>query len=72
MFRFFESRVPRALPPPPGADHRGPPAGLLAFYWYYIGQTRGLFVAMSDDRSFHFYDAGAVRDRVEATRTAAR
>jgi 3-phytase len=33
---------------------------------------RGLFVAMSDDRSFHFYDAGAVRDRVEATRTAAR
>jgi len=46
MFRFFESRVPRALPPPPGADHRGPPAGLLAFYWYYIGQTRGLFVAM--------------------------
>ena len=46
MFRFFESLVPRALPPPPGADHRGPPAGLLAFYGYYVRQTRGLFIAM--------------------------
>ncbi len=46
MFRFFESRVPRALTPPPDADHRGPPSGLLAFYWYYVRQTRGLYLAM--------------------------
>ena len=41
MFTFFETRVrPTALPP--GA----PPAGLLAFYWHYIRQTRGLYLAM--------------------------
>ncbi len=41
MFRFFESRVrPTLVPPGP------PPPGLLPFYRHFIGQTRGLFVAM--------------------------
>ena len=41
MFAFFESRIhPTATPP--GA----PPAGLLAFYWHFMRQTRGLYVAM--------------------------
>jgi ATP-binding cassette subfamily B multidrug efflux pump len=41
MFAFFESRVrPTELP-------RGvPPPGLMAFYWHFIRQTRGLYVAM--------------------------
>ena len=41
MFRFFESRV-RPTRPPPGA----PPPGLLAFYWHFVRQTRGLYLAM--------------------------
>jgi ATP-binding cassette, subfamily B, multidrug efflux pump len=41
MFTFFETRV-RPTAPPPGA----PPDGLLAFYWHFIRQTRGLYVAM--------------------------
>jgi ATP-binding cassette, subfamily B, multidrug efflux pump len=41
MFSFFETRV-RPTAPPPGA----PPAGLLAFYWHFIRQTRGLYLAM--------------------------
>jgi len=41
MFAFFESRVrPTLAPPGP------PPAGLLAFYWHFIRQTRGLYLAM--------------------------
>jgi ATP-binding cassette subfamily B multidrug efflux pump len=41
MFTFFESRVrPTALPT------AEPPAGLLAFYWHFIRQTRGLYLAM--------------------------
>ncbi len=41
MFAFFETRVrPTATPPGP------PPAGLLAFYWHFIRQTRGLYLAM--------------------------
>ena len=41
IFRFFESRVQQtALPPAP------PPAGLLPFYWHFIRQTRGLYIAM--------------------------
>ncbi len=41
MFSFFESRVePTAAPP--GA----PPPGLIAFYWHFIRQTRGLYLAM--------------------------
>ncbi len=41
IFRFFETRVQQtALPPAP------PPPGLLAFYWHFIRQTRGLYLAM--------------------------
>jgi ATP-binding cassette, subfamily B, multidrug efflux pump len=41
MFAFFESRI-RPTAPPPGA----PPPGLLAFYWHFIRQSRGLYLAM--------------------------
>ncbi len=41
MFAFFESRIrPTAHP------GSAPPAGLLAFYWHYVRQTKGLFLAM--------------------------
>ncbi|MCC7216015.1 MAG: ABC transporter ATP-binding protein [Burkholderiales bacterium] len=41
MFAFFESRIrPTVLPEHP------PPAGLVAFYWHFIRQTRGLYAAM--------------------------
>jgi len=41
IFRYFESRVQQTAHPP-GA----PPAGLFAFYWHFIRQTRGLYAAM--------------------------
>jgi ATP-binding cassette subfamily B multidrug efflux pump len=41
MFTFFETRI-HPTAPPPGA----PPPGLLAFYWHFIRQTRGLYLAM--------------------------
>jgi ATP-binding cassette, subfamily B, multidrug efflux pump len=41
MFSYFESRIrPTARP------GSAPPTGLLAFYWHYVRQTRGLFAAM--------------------------
>ncbi|MFO1311225.1 MAG: ABC transporter ATP-binding protein [Burkholderiales bacterium] len=41
MFAYFESRVrPTALPDAP------PPGGLLAFYWHFVRQTKGLYAAM--------------------------
>jgi ATP-binding cassette, subfamily B, multidrug efflux pump len=41
MFAFFETRLrPTALPT--GA----PPPGLLAFYWHFIRQSRGLYAVM--------------------------
>ena len=41
MFAFFESRVrPTAQP------GSAPPAGLLAFYWHYVRQTKGLYGVM--------------------------
>ena len=41
MFAFFESRIrATALPEMP------PPGGLMAFYWHFIRQTRGLYAAM--------------------------
>jgi ATP-binding cassette subfamily B multidrug efflux pump len=47
LFRFFESRVGNATAaPPPEVERAGPPAGLAAFYWHFIRQTRGLYVAM--------------------------
>ncbi len=45
MFRFFESRVPASAAPSDTSD-QGPPADLLAFYWYFMRQTRGLYLAM--------------------------
>jgi ATP-binding cassette subfamily B multidrug efflux pump len=41
MFAFFETRV-RPTEPPRAA----PPGGLVAFYWHFIGQTRGLYLTM--------------------------
>ncbi len=46
MFRTFESLLPGTVPPPAAVRQSGPPPGLLAFYWHFIGQTRGLFAAM--------------------------
>ena len=41
MFSYFESRIrPTALP------GTAPPQGLLAFYWHYVRQARGLFATM--------------------------
>ena len=41
MFAFFESRIrPTELP------QGEPPPGLIAFYWHFIRQTRGLYAAM--------------------------
>jgi ATP-binding cassette subfamily B multidrug efflux pump len=41
MFAFFETRIrPTGQPPGP------PPPGLFAFYWHFIRQTRGLYLAM--------------------------
>jgi ATP-binding cassette subfamily B multidrug efflux pump len=41
MFAFFEQRIrPTELP------RSAPPPGLLAFFWHFIRQTRGLYAAM--------------------------
>ncbi len=45
MFRFFETRV-RDQATPPSATDTGPPSGLLAFYWHFLRQTRGLYLTM--------------------------
>src|SRR6188768_3008047 len=41
MFAFFESRIRPTL-----AIGTPPPPGLLAFYWHFVRQTRGLYAAM--------------------------
>ncbi|HZE91007.1 MAG TPA: ABC transporter ATP-binding protein [Rhizobacter sp.] len=41
MFSFFESRIH-----PTRAPGTTPPAGLFAFYWHFIRQTKGLYAAM--------------------------
>ncbi|MGE0802225.1 MAG: ABC transporter ATP-binding protein [Lautropia sp.] len=46
MFRTFETLLPGTVPPPQAARNSGPPAGLFAFYWHFIGQARGVFAAM--------------------------
>ena len=46
MYRAFESLLPDAAPPPQTVRNSGPPAGLLAFCWHFIGQARGVFAAM--------------------------
>src|SRR3712207_2715632 len=38
MFRFFETRIDATAPPPPGE----PPGTLLAFYWHYVRQAKGI------------------------------
>ena len=42
MFAWFERRLkPTATP-----THPEPPAGLLAFYWHYARQAKGLFAGL--------------------------
>jgi ATP-binding cassette subfamily B multidrug efflux pump len=41
MVAFFETRIR-----PPALPGSAPPAGLMAFYWHYVRQTKGLFGAM--------------------------
>ncbi len=41
MFNFFEQRIQ-----PTARAGSAPPAGLLAFYWHFVGQARGLFAMM--------------------------
>jgi ATP-binding cassette, subfamily B, multidrug efflux pump len=45
IFSYFESLV-RNIDTPAGTDEKGPPPGLLAFYWHFIKQTRWLYFAM--------------------------
>src|SRR5882672_10905819 len=41
MFAFFENRIhPTARP------GSAPPAGLMAFYWHYVRQTKGLYATL--------------------------
>ncbi len=42
MITWFERILTPTAPPPPGE----PPDGLVAFYWHYIRQARGLVVAL--------------------------
>ncbi len=42
LFRRFEAGIQATATPPPEA----PPPGLLAFYWHFVRQARGLFAAM--------------------------
>ena len=42
FYRYLESRIQATANPGPAA----PPAGLLAFYWHFMRQTRGWYAAM--------------------------
>ena len=42
MFAFFERLLKPTLPP----QHPEPPPGLVAFYWHFARQAKGLFVAL--------------------------
>jgi ATP-binding cassette subfamily B multidrug efflux pump len=42
MFRFFETILDPTVPPPANS----PPAGLGAFYWHFVRQSRGLVIAL--------------------------
>jgi len=42
VFSYLESRIKGTASPGPGE----PPAGLMAFYWHFIRQTRGLYALM--------------------------
>ncbi|SFN74521.1 ABC transporter ATP-binding protein [Nitrosospira briensis] len=41
MFAFFEQRVQPTVVP-----EKSPPSGLLAFYWHFVSQTKGLYAAL--------------------------
>jgi ATP-binding cassette, subfamily B, multidrug efflux pump len=45
IFSYFESLVSR-IDVPAGAGEQGPPAGLSAFYWHFVKQTKWLYLAM--------------------------
>jgi ATP-binding cassette, subfamily B, multidrug efflux pump len=45
MFKFFESRI-GDISTPPDASSSGPPPGLVAFYWHFVRQTKGLYLTM--------------------------
>ncbi len=45
MFKFFESRI-GSIATPPESSSSGPPPGLVAFYWHFVKQTRGLYALM--------------------------
>ncbi len=42
MLRYLETRVDPVAAPP----GEGPPAGLIAFFWYFISQAKWLFAAL--------------------------
>ena len=41
MFAFFEQLVRPTVTPV-----KSPPSGLIAFYWHFISQTKGLYAAL--------------------------
>jgi ATP-binding cassette, subfamily B, multidrug efflux pump len=45
IFTFFESLVTR-FDTPADIDVKGPPPGLIAFYWHFVKQTKWLYLAM--------------------------
>ncbi len=45
MFKFFESRI-GSIATPSESSSSGPPPGLVAFYWHFVKQTRGLYALM--------------------------
>jgi ATP-binding cassette, subfamily B, multidrug efflux pump len=45
IFSFFESLVSH-IDSPASAKEKGPPPGLLAFYWHFVKQTKWLYFAM--------------------------
>ena len=42
MFRYLQSRIRGTATTGPGV----PPTGLLAFYWHFVRQTRGWYLAV--------------------------
>jgi ATP-binding cassette, subfamily B, multidrug efflux pump len=45
MFKYFESLI-GDISTPPEASSSGPPPGLMAFYWHFVKQTKGLYLLM--------------------------
>ncbi len=46
MFKFFESRIGNMTAPQGEASDTGPPPALMAFYWHFMRQTKGLYITM--------------------------